>query len=301
MKNNVEHYVVKPNTPAYDWPYEYSTPSNNSSCNCANNSEKLSVSIDNLQSTIAQLQKSVSDVSTIDIHDEEFTTILNQAITEYLTVQENATNLKEFIDSEIQNKFGMTSTTDITTLKTQVASLKANVADLQPIVNNITNLTELSQFDVTELQQYGDNITQITADLTGLQEQLNTLKTTVNNISSNIGDTINDAVTTVLQETTALDNKVEQAVNSNSTVQSMSDHMNNSSIHMSEEDRQRWNNVSQLSDDLDNHIDDLNKHFGSNDVHVTAEDKAKWDAAAIGNGSDWDISVENKTISFFKS
>lgn len=301
MRNNVEHYVVKPNTPVYDWPYEYSTPSNSSSCNCANNSEKLSVSIDNLQSTIAQLQKSVSDVSTIDIHDEEFVTILNQAITEYLTVQQNATNLKEFIDNEIQNKFGMTSATDITTLKTQVASLQTSLANLQPIVNNITNLTELSQFDVTELQQYGDNITQITADLTGLQEQLNTLKTTVNSISSNIGNTINDAVTTVLQETTALDNKVEQAVNSNSTVQNMSDHMNNSRIHVSEEDRQRLNGVSQLSNGLDNHINDSNKHFGSNDVHVTAEDKAKWDAAATGNGSDWDISIENKTISFVKS
>ena len=62
----------------------------------------------------------------------------------------------------------MTSSTDITTLKTQVANLQSQLRELQPVVNNITNLTELSQFDVTELHEYGDNITQITADLTGL-------------------------------------------------------------------------------------------------------------------------------------
>lgn len=278
MKNNVEHYVVKPNTPAYDWPYEYSTPSNNSSCNCANNSEKLSVSIDNLQSTIAQLQKSVSDVSTIDIHDEEFTTILNQAITEYLAVQENATNLKEFIDNEIQNKFGMTSTTDITTLKTQVASLQTSLANLQPIVNNITNLTELSQFDVTELQEYGDNITQITADLTGLQEQLNTLKTTVNSISSNIGNTINDAVTTVLQETTALDNKVEQLVQNSNKITAIE------------------GNISTIDNNLTNHINDTT-------VHVTAADRDKWNtaaAAASANSANYRFKVEDKTLSLEK-
>ena len=254
MRNNVEHYVVKPNTPVYDWPYEYSTQSNSSSCNCANNSEKLSVSIDNLQTTIAQLQKSVQDVSTINIHDEEFVTILNQAITEYLTVQENANDLKEFIDNEIENKFGMTSSTDITTLKTQVANLQSQLRKLQPIVNNITNLTEISQIDVTELQQYGDTITNVTADLSRLQNELNTLKTTVNGISSNIGGTISDAVDTVLRETTALDNKVEQLVQNSNKITTLENnldsHVNNSTVHVTAADKERWNNASSSASNI---------------------------------------------------
>lgn len=272
MRNNVEHYVVKPNTPVYDWPYEYSTPSNNSGCNCNKDSEKLSNSIDNLQSTLAQLQNAVSSMSGIDIHDEEFINILNQAITEYFTVQDNVNGLKELIDSEIENKFGMTSPTDITTLKTQVANLQSQLGELQPIVNNISNLTELSQLDVTELQQYGDNITQITADLTDLQNQLNQLKTTVNGISSNIGDTINDAVQTVLQETTVLDNKVEQLI-------------------------QNSNKITTIENSLNSHINDTN-------VHVSAEDKERWNtaaenAASAGSG-DYRFKVEEKTLSLEK-
>jgi hypothetical protein len=53
MRRN-EHYVVTPNTPDNDWPYEYSTPSDrDTSCNCGENNERVSVLIGNLQTAVA--------------------------------------------------------------------------------------------------------------------------------------------------------------------------------------------------------------------------------------------------------
>jgi predicted nucleic acid-binding Zn-ribbon protein len=135
--------------------------------------------------------------------------ILNQALNQYITVEQNANAIKELVDAEIQAKAGDISSTAVTNLQSDVSAIQAQLEALQPIVNNITELTEISQIDVTELQQYGDNITQVTADLTSLQNQLTQLSNTVSSLSTNMNSTVSDAVQTVLQETTALDNKVE--------------------------------------------------------------------------------------------
>lgn len=260
--NKIEHYVVKPNTPVYDWPYEYSTGSNSKS-NCCCNSEAMMVTIANLQGTLASLQDTIAKSSAGGVTPEQ----IENAVSNYLNATENATALKQLIDKEIKDILGISSSSDITELKSQVQSILDSIAELQPVINNISNI------DVEELSQYGDSITQINADLSALESRIAALETSVGNFTNNLDGAIATAVETKLQDSDTLNSKITEAVNNNTT-------------------------IAQMNRDLTSHIIDESKHFKSGDVHVTQEDITRWNNAS--SGSDWSFSVEDTVLNISK-
>lgn len=265
--NKTEHYVVKPNTPVYDWPYEYSS-SSNSNNNCCCNSEALMVTIGNLQSTLASLQNAITEASAGNIDPQQ----IESAVVRYLSAADNAEALKQLIDNEIRDKFGMTSTNDIINLKQQVSSILTEIGKLQPVVNNITKLTELTELDVEELAQYGDEITNINADLSDLESRIQTLEGKVDNITDNLVNTVNSAVETKLQDSNTLNSKIQEAINNNST-------------------------ISQIQQNLTNHINDDSKHFKQGDVHVTQEMVNNWNNnTGSGSSVSFEYDAQNKAL-----
>ena len=266
--NKTEHYVVKPNTPVYDWPYEYSSSSNSNQKGCCCNSEALMVTIGTLQSTLASLQNAITEASTGNIDPQQ----IESAVARYLSAADNAEALKQLVDNEIRDKFGMTSTNDIINLKQQVSSILTEIGKLQPVVNNITKLTELTDLDVEELAQYRDEITNINADLSSLESRIQTLEGKVDNITDNLVDTVNSAVETKLQDSNTLNSKIQEAINNNST-------------------------ISQIQQNLTNHINDNSKHFKSGDIHITQEMVNRWNNNTGGGSSvSFEYDAQNKAL-----
>ena len=151
--NKTEHYVVKPNTPVYDWPYEYSS-SSNSNNNCCRNSEALMVTISSLQSTIASLQNAITEASAGNINPEHIENIVNQ----YL---QDSENLNSIIDQRVASAIGASDNQDISTLWQDLRNLKNSISNLDPTVieqlSNV-NLEELVSYS-TQLQNLQDNLT----------------------------------------------------------------------------------------------------------------------------------------------
>lgn len=152
--NRTEHYVVKPNTPVYDWPYEYSSSSNSNQKNCNCNSEALMVTIGNLQSTLASLQNAITEASAGNVNPQQIENIVNQ----YL---QDSENLNSIIDQRIASAIGASDNQDISTLWQDLQNLKNTISNLDPTV-----IEQLSNINLEELASYGTQLQNLQDDLT---------------------------------------------------------------------------------------------------------------------------------------
>ena len=87
-----------------------------------------------------------------------------------------------------------------------------------------------------------------TSELTKLQNQLDRLKTTVNDITDNMSDIISNSIYTVLQGSSVLDTKLDRLIQNNSIVAAiqnrLANHINDQVAHVTASDKQYWNEAS---------------------------------------------------------
>ena len=201
----VEHYVVKPNTPVYDWPYECGSGNNNTGCNCASTLQNLSTNITNINDKLTLLQNTISGMSSIDINDEQFINTIKDIVKQYFGILGTESNLYQIIEDKVNEIIGDIDLSDISVLKNDVLQLKQ----------------KLSRIDINKLLSYEDSISNINTNVTNLQNSFQTLEDAVSGIQQTL----------------------------NTLSQNFADHINNTDIHVTAEDKSNWNNSTGLSSD----------------------------------------------------
>lgn len=170
IRKPVEHYVVKPNQTQGDWTYEYSNGSKVSDCDCCKmDTKRLSISIDNLRTSLQALQLSMQNMSMNGGMSQEQ---LNQAIEEVVNqYMQDSTTLQTIVSQAVS------SDPDITNIKQQFRSLN---------IQELTNLgTQFSSLD-TRFTGLSNLVSTLNGDVTTVKGNVTTLS---GNLSRHIGNT----------------------------------------------------------------------------------------------------------------
>lgn len=210
---NVEHYVVRPNIPSFDWKYEYSDGSN-AKCNCQCNTYLADIvnGMTEIRNTMSNLQEAVNGGALSGVTTEQLTSVINERVTEKLN-ELALTNTK--IEQIVQASDSINNlASKVNALETTMQALTGGSSDiirelttkvLQEIQNNPSeyNVTNILGGDLTELQNTLQQLTErvntidtrtqgaaTNANITELSNKLTTLETKVNNMSTTGGHTI---------------------------------------------------------------------------------------------------------------
>lgn len=210
---NVEHYVVRPNIPSFDWKYEYSDGSN-AKCNCQCNTYLADIvnGMTEIRNTMSNLQEAVNGGAISGVTTEQLTSVINERVTEKLN-ELSLTNTK--IEQIVQASDSINDlASKVNALETTMQALTGGSSDiirelttkvLQEIQNNPSqyNITNILGGDLTELQNTLQQLTErvntidtrtqgvaTNANITELSNKLTTLETKVNNMSTTSGHTI---------------------------------------------------------------------------------------------------------------
>lgn len=210
---NVEHYVVRPNIPSFDWKYEYSDGSN-AKCNCQCNTYLADIvnGMTEIRNTMSNLQEAVNGGALSEVTTEQLTRVINERVTEKLN-ELSLTNTK--IEQIVQASDSINDlASKVSALETTMQALTGGSSDiirelttkvLQEIQNNPSeyNVTNILGGDLTELQNTLQQLTErvntidtrtqgvaTNANITELSNKLTTLETKVNNMSTTGGHTI---------------------------------------------------------------------------------------------------------------
>lgn len=210
---NVEHYLVRPNIPSFDWKYEYSDGSN-AKCNCQCNTYLADIvnGMTEMRNTMSNLQEAVNGGALSGVTTEQLTSVINERVTEKLN-ELSLTNTK--IEQIVQASDSINDlVSKVNALETTMQTLTGGSSDiirelttkvLQEIQNNPSeyNVTNILGGDLTELQNTLQQLTErvntidtrtqgaaTNANITELSNKLTTLETKVNNMSTTGGHTI---------------------------------------------------------------------------------------------------------------
>lgn len=104
FRKPVEHYIVKPNRKVRDWHYEYSDGSKIKDCDCCNiDSDRLSISIDNLRTALQRLQSSMDDMPIGGVDKKELASIIAEIINQtILESNDIASIIEQQVISKVQ-------------------------------------------------------------------------------------------------------------------------------------------------------------------------------------------------------
>lgn len=274
---DVKHYVMKPNTPVYDWPYEYSTERGRKKhCDCSDEFVYIANRMDVLNDVITQMQKSLSGAALTGDITEQITSIVTTKVSESLAdIISRLTTIESKLN-KLPSDSVLSQLSTISTTLEQFKTLQQEFDNLKTTVeNHIKDGSESgsgdSSWDESRVKALEDTVK-------ALQETTAALSATaikeavINDISDNIDEAVQKAIGNKLDELIAeklKDTTLDQAI------------------------KKAQDNIKNLQTSLDTHINNTN-------IHVTADEKAKWDAAADGigssSGSDWDISMSNNTL-----